>query len=166
MPVLKCHRTDRPVPVGHLRWILLIHVEEVSHGRPDGPLSRITGFHSHKTPKHLERSTVPVFHDLVVRCKSLVDESAKVLADSLAAMPVADTEIGNGVLLEAIKAFAPRFVVDFSPEREQPIWGAAFGKGPRNHVDILWMSGWNAFACKGNACNRGGRGQCKQSAAS
>ena len=107
--------------MGYLRWILLIHVKEVSHCGPNRLLGRIIGFHGHKAPKHLERTTVPVFHDLVVRCKSLVDEGAKILADRLASMPIADTEIGNGVLLEAVKAFAPGLVVDLAPERQQPI---------------------------------------------
>jgi hypothetical protein len=93
----------------------------MSHGGPDRLLGRIIGFHGHKAPKHFERSTVPVFNDLVVRCKVRVNKGTKILADRLAPVPIADTEIGNGVLFEAVKAFAPGLVVDLAPEREQPI---------------------------------------------
>src|SRR5579863_9713447 len=138
--VLECHRADRPVPVRYFRWILLIHVKEVSHRRPDGLLSRIIGFHGYKAPKHLERSTVPVFHDLVVRGKSVVDEGTKILADSLAPMPIADTEIGNGVFLEAVKAFAPCLVVDLTPEREKPIRCGSLGESSRSHIGFVHRS--------------------------
>src|SRR6202011_415300 len=124
------------------------------------------GFHGHKSPKHLERSTVPVFNDLVMRCKVLVDKGTKILSDRLAPMPIADTKIGNGVVFEAVKALAPGLVVDLAPEREQPIWCRGLGKSPRSHIDILWMSGLKVCACGGNACKRDCSSSCEQSATS
>lgn len=100
------------------RGILFVHIEKVRHRGAYRLLGRVVRCHGDESAKHLEKSAIPEFDDIMMSRESFIDKGAQVLADRLAPMPVADAQIGDCIRREAIKAFALCLVVDFLPECE------------------------------------------------
>jgi hypothetical protein len=65
-------------------------------------------------PKDLDRSSVPVFDDVVVCCKPGVDEGAKVFTNRLTSIPFGDAEATCRILREAVKTLTEGVVIAFS----------------------------------------------------
>ena len=79
--------------MGDFRRILFVHVEKMRHRRPYGLLRRIVGCHGDESTKHLEKSSVPEFDDIMMGRKPSIDKGPQVLTDRLAPMPVANAQI-------------------------------------------------------------------------
>ena len=88
--------------------------------------ARIVEHHADLAMKDLQQGAVPILHDVMMRGKSRVDKLTEVFSDGLPSMPVGDAEIANGVLGEAIEAFAKGLVIDFLPHRQRAIPAARF----------------------------------------
>lgn len=61
-------------------------------------------------------------------CASPTDEGPEIGADRLAALPVRNAEIADGLLGEAVKALSEGLVVDLLPHVEKPPWRLFPGK--------------------------------------
>src|SRR6202041_1823510 len=51
-----------------------------------------------------------------------VDEGLQVGADRLAALPVGDAKVADGIFRKTVKPLAEGLVVDLLPHIEQPLW--------------------------------------------
>ena len=113
---LKRNRSYRSDPAANFGWVILVHVEEVSHGRFHNALAGVVWSHGHDSPKDLERPAIPILHHVMMRGKARVDEYFQVLPDRFASMPIGNAEIANCIFRKAVEAFAEGLVIDFFPE--------------------------------------------------
>jgi hypothetical protein len=121
MVALELDGADRTKPPTDLVWVLLVHVEKVCHHRLHYWFAFVIRGHRDRTAKYLQHAGVPVFNDVVQGGKAGIDEGTQILADLLAPMPVRDSKIEGCVLGKTVEAFAEGFVINFLPEREQPL---------------------------------------------
>ena len=86
-----------------------------------------------RTAKYFQRTTVPVFDNLVQGRKAGIDEGPQILANLLATMPIRDTKVASRVLGKTVEAFAECLVVNFLSESEQPLGRRRFPHGSGCH---------------------------------
>jgi len=63
----------------------------------------VVGLHRDDAAEDLDRSSVPVFGDVVVCCEPCVDEGAQVFTNRFASIPFGDTEAACRILYKAVK---------------------------------------------------------------
>jgi hypothetical protein len=114
---LKRDRSYRSDPAANFGWVILVHVEEVSHRRFHSGLAGVVWSHGDDSPKDLEQPAIPILHHVMVRGKARVDECFQVLPDRFASMPFGNAKIANCIFHKAVEAFAEGLVIDFFPER-------------------------------------------------
>jgi hypothetical protein len=136
---LKRDGANRSEPLADLGGIGLIHVEEVRHYRLQDRLAGVIRRHRYGAAENLERPAVPVFADVVKGGEPGVDESAQVLTDRLPAFPIGYAQVARGMLDEAVKTFAERFVIDFLPESQKPFRSVFFCEGQRVHCIPVFL---------------------------
>jgi hypothetical protein len=61
-------------------------------------------------------------------------------------MPIGDAKVANRVLGKTIEAFAECFVINFLPERKQPLWRFRFRHGSGCHFLFFVFQGRH-FCC-------------------
>jgi hypothetical protein len=108
--------------MANLSLISFVHVEEVCHHRSNRWLLGSFGVIVTIPRRTLSK---PPSQYSVMSCRAVKPVSInarRFFTDSFSAFPIGDTEIADSVFGEAVKAFAERLVVDFSPEIEQPLW--------------------------------------------
>src|SRR5215469_3881339 len=112
---------DRTNPPADLAGVFLVHVEKVRHHRLHYRFAFVMRGHRNRTAKYLQRASVPVFDNLVQGGKAGIDEGTQILANLLASVPIRDAKVASSVLGKAVEALAECFVINFLPEREQPL---------------------------------------------
>jgi hypothetical protein len=65
----------------------------------------------------------------------------QILADLLASMPIRDAKVAGSVLGKTVEAFAEGFVINFLPEREQPLRRLRFRHGSCCHFLLFVFQG-------------------------
>ena len=56
--------------------------------------------------------------------EALIHERTQVRANGFSSVPVADTQVRYGILLEAVKTLALGLIIDLLPKRQEPRRGA------------------------------------------
>src|ERR1700678_3746380 len=85
-------------------------------------LGAVIRLHGHNTTEKLDRSSIPVFDNIVVCGESRINECAKAFTNFLASIPFSDTETTCRVLRKAIETFAEGLVINLFPKSQQPFW--------------------------------------------
>lgn len=100
---LELDGADRSYPATNLGWIWLVHVEEVCHDGFYRGFATVVGLHRDDAAKDLDRSSIPVFDNVVLCCEPCVDECPEVFTDRFTSIPFSDTEATCRILREAVK---------------------------------------------------------------
>jgi len=129
-----------PEPLADFGWVLVIHVEEVSHHRFDDRLTLIVRRHVHDPSKHFERTAIPVLDNIVMCGESGVYESPETLADFFSPLPHGDAKVSLSIFFEAVEALSEGLVIDLLPECQQPRRRRSLRKRDLIHIVLLLIA--------------------------
>src|SRR5215472_1653228 len=120
---------DGAIPPADLAGFVLVHVEKVCHHRLQHWFASVIRSHRNRTAKYLQRPSIPVFDDIVPGGKAGINEGTQILTNLLASMPIRDAKVAGCVLGETVETLPECFVINFLPEREQPLRRLRFRHG-------------------------------------
>src|SRR5215469_661588 len=120
---------DRTKPPADLAGVFLVHVKKVRHHRLHYWFAFVIRGHRNGTAKYLQRASVPVFDNLVQGGKAGINEGTQILANLLASMPIRNAKVASRVFGKAVEALAECLVINFLPERKQPLRRLRFRHG-------------------------------------